>query len=162
MTSKQPHPQRCENKMTGDVITLSKDEYERLAAYRKRVIPYMCPDEAKDWQVFFDLVETRTHSSAAEPAPDLSHIREDRRGCLNCLNPDCPVWQTADQNCWKSQKEHDAATKQAAREEVIQQFIDFGMSGKCVKTDKAVSCDAICERDCFVCFAESLRGGDAP
>jgi len=108
--------------------------------------------------------DTRSHSSAAEPAPDLSHIREDRRGCLNCLNPDCPVWQTADQNCWKSQKEHDAATKQAAREEVIQQFIDFGMSGKCVKTDKAeaVSCDAICERDCFVCFAESLRGGDAP
>ncbi len=68
MTSEQPHPERCENKMTGDVITLSKDEYERLAAYRKRVIPYMCPDEAKDWQVFFDLVETRTHSSATEPA----------------------------------------------------------------------------------------------
>jgi hypothetical protein len=108
------------------------------------------------------LVGCASHSSATESAPDLSHIREDRRGCLNCLNPDCPVWQTADQNCWKSQKEHDAATKQAAREEVIQQFIDFGMSGKCVKTDKAVSCDAICERDCFVCFAESLRGGDAP
>ena len=49
--------------------------------------------------------------------------------------------------------------QQAEREQVIQQFIDFGMSGKCVKTDKAVSCDAICEHDCIVCFAESLRGG---
>lgn len=33
--------------------------------------------------------------------PDLSHIAPNRRGCLTCLSPDCPVWQAADQNCWK-------------------------------------------------------------
>ncbi len=155
---KQPHPQRCETCKNVDC-----DLHEQGKGNRN-------PETGYEWDHHYwyhkiiDEVGCASHSSATEPAPDLSHIREDRRGCLNCLNPDCPVWQTADQNCWKSQKEHDAATKQAAREEVIQQFIDFGMSGKCVKTDKAeaVSCDAICERDCFVCFAESLRGGDAP
>lgn len=44
-----------------------------------------------------------------------------------------------------------------AREQTIKLFIDFGKSGKCCKTDDPVSCDAICEHDCTVCFAESLR-----
>lgn len=34
--------------------------------------------------------------------PDLGHISPERRGCLTCLDPECPIWQTADQNCWKS------------------------------------------------------------
>jgi hypothetical protein len=39
----------------------------------------------------------------------------------------------------------------------INKFIEFGKSSRCVKTGKEVSCDAICEHDCIVCFAESLR-----
>ena len=107
---KQPHPQRCETCRWRKPPLM-----DQCAAYREHSID--C------FEAYFDdftsIVGCASHSSATEPAPDLSHIREDRRGCLNCLNPDCPVWQTADQNCWKSQKEHDAATKQAAREEVL-------------------------------------------
>jgi len=110
--TEQPHPQRCE--------TCKKYSERTHPIYEGNIIAF-CGEERTQ-------VETKaitsnhgcaSHSSATEPAPDLSHIREDRRGCLNCLDPDCPVWQTADQNCWKSQKEHDAATKQAAREEVL-------------------------------------------
>jgi len=32
-------------------------------------------------------------------------IAEQRHGCLTCFDPTCPVWQAADQNCWKSEKE---------------------------------------------------------
>ena len=32
-------------------------------------------------------------------------ILKHKRGCLTCRSPDCPVWQAADQNCWKSEKE---------------------------------------------------------
>lgn len=57
--------------------------------------------------------DTRTHS-ASEPTPDLSHISEERRSCLFCLDPCCPIWQAADQNCWMSQKEHDTRTHSAS------------------------------------------------
>ena len=35
----------------------------------------------------------------------IDRILEHKRGCLTCRSPDCPVWQAADQNCWKSEKE---------------------------------------------------------
>jgi len=38
----------------------------------------------------------------------INSIIEQKRGCLTCRDPECPVWQAADQNCWKSQGEHDA------------------------------------------------------
>ena len=53
---------------------------------------------------------------------DLNVIKEivsQKRGCLTCHNPDCPVWQTADQNCWKSQKEHDDQVRAEEREKVL-------------------------------------------
>jgi len=47
-----------------------------------------------------------------------------RQGCLTCSNPDCPVWQAADQNCWKSQGKHDAAIAAKAREEVLEELLN--------------------------------------
>ena len=45
-----------------------------------------------------------SHSTPTEQRkPDLSHITPERKGCLTCLAPDCPIWQAADQNCWKLQ-----------------------------------------------------------
>ena len=32
-------------------------------------------------------------------------ISEQRCGCLTCFDKQCPVWQAADQNCWRSGKE---------------------------------------------------------
>jgi hypothetical protein len=32
-------------------------------------------------------------------------ISSQRHGCLTCFDHTCPVWQTADQNCWKSEKD---------------------------------------------------------
>ena len=69
-----------------------------------------CPREGCPYDTRFrDLIQ----------AVDLSHIKPDRRGCLTCLNPDCPIWQAADQNCWESQKEHDAAIAAAAHKKVL-------------------------------------------
>ena len=34
--------------------------------------------------------------------------------CISCQDKDCDVWITADQTCWKSSKEHDAAIVSAA------------------------------------------------
>jgi len=55
-------------------------------------------------------LRTRPHT----PAPDMKEIIEAKRGCLTCLNPDCPIWQAADQNCWKPQQEHDTAIARTA------------------------------------------------
>ena len=64
--------------------------------------------EHADWgmtnfQKFKD--KLRPYNPQAEQKPDLSHITPERRGCLTCLAPDCPIWQAADQNCWKPQAE---------------------------------------------------------
>jgi hypothetical protein len=39
----------------------------------------------------------------------INSIIEHKRGCLICRNPECPIWQAADQNCWKSQEGYDAS-----------------------------------------------------
>jgi hypothetical protein len=39
----------------------------------------------------------------------INSIIEQKRGCLTCRNLECPIWQAADQNCWKSQEGHDAS-----------------------------------------------------
>jgi hypothetical protein len=79
----------------------------------------------------------------------IKEIISQKRGCLTCRAPDCPVWQVADrpvwqaadQNCWKSQTvprcssclpgtplcdecykeqiQHDAATRAEERESVL-------------------------------------------
>ena len=41
----------------------------------------------------------------SEHDAQIKEVAEQQRGCLTCLAPDCTVWQTADQNCWKSEKE---------------------------------------------------------
>lgn len=136
MTQPHPHPQRCE--------TCKKYSERTHPIYEGNIIAF-CGEERTQ-------VETKaitsnhgcaSHSSASEPVAE-----------------NCPHWKCG--TCNKSFGLIEEEARKEERERVIQQFIDFEMSGKCVKTDKAVSCDAICERDCFVCFAESLRGGDAP
>jgi hypothetical protein len=62
-----------------------------------------------------------------QPIPDLSHISPDRHGCLDCLNPECTLWQAADQNCWKSQKEYNLDIAAKEREKV-KKIIDSGKS----------------------------------
>ncbi len=49
----------------------------------------------------------------------INFIIEQKRGCLTCLNPECPIWQGANQNCWKSQKEHDTTIAIKTREDVF-------------------------------------------
>jgi len=125
-----PHPQRCETCKH----KLPDCDKEALGS---RVCKKIFLEDPKALQIgipyFIDIVGCASHSSATE-------LEESEQ------------WRRVYENGYTD-------GQQAEREQVIQQFIDFEMSGKCVKTDKAVSCDAICERDCFVCFAESLRGG---
>ena len=47
--------------------------------------------------------------------------------CISCQDKDCDVWITADQTCWKSSKEHDAAIASAA----IQQDREKAKIGQC-------------------------------
>lgn len=44
-------------------------------------------------------------------------ISSQRHGCLTCFDSDCAVWQTADQNCWKSEK--DAIKKERERVSIL-------------------------------------------
>ena len=75
-----PHPQRCD----------IENQCQHFCVYKQMVCSVY--------------IRCASHSNATEQQkPDLSHITPERRGCLTCLAPDCPIWQAADQNCWKLQ-----------------------------------------------------------
>ena len=116
-----------------------------------------CPDNPTAWEVIHALQRPHTPAApATEPLPidglqAFPFRLSDPKCCKDCWESEPLCHDT----CGKYEMERDAAI----REQVIQTFIDFGKSGKCVKTKEPVSCDSICEHDCIVCFAESLRGG---
>jgi len=47
-------------------------------------------------------IRSRPLSSALKK---IDRILKHKRGCLTCRDLKCMVWQVADQNCWKSEKE---------------------------------------------------------
>ena len=55
----------------------------------------------------------------------MSDINYHERGCLTCRSPDCPVWQAADQNCWKSQADNDAQVAKKERERVLCELLAY-------------------------------------
>jgi len=71
-------------------------------------------DPAMDKQKIWARVRSRPLSEA---------IAEQRHGCLTCFDPTCPVWQAADQNCWKSQADNDAEVAKAERERVLDNLL---------------------------------------
>lgn len=95
---------------------------------------YSAPEFQCTPRIMANKIRSRPHP--APQAPDFSHISEDRHGCLTCLNPGCPIWQAADQNCWKSQKEHDAAIARKAREDVLDKI-----QAKCTEEINHFVCD---------------------
>ena len=75
---------------------------------------FFIDDDAKE---DFKTIRSRPHTPEA-----ITEIISQKRGCLTCRAPDCPVWQAADQNCWKSQEDHDAATRADERERVLEKL----------------------------------------
>jgi len=57
----------------------------------------------------------------------IKKIISHERGCLTCRSPDCPVWQAADQNCWKSQADNDAQVAKKEREKVRPEVWQFAL-----------------------------------
>ena len=94
------------------------EEQLKIILERRGAIYISCQGKFRDEIV----AEVRSHpyNPQAEQKPDLSHITPERRGCLTCLAPDCPVWQAADQNCWKPQ----TYNPQAEREKVLDEYND--------------------------------------
>ena len=74
----------------------------------------------------------------------MSDINYHERGCLTCRSPDCPVWQAADQNCWKSQADNDAQVAKKEGERVLDKYLDllvscrFELDGEIVVTMSAI------------------------
>ena len=58
----------------------------------------------------------------------MSDINYHKRGCLTCRSPDCPVWQAADQNCWKSQADNDAQVAKKEGERVLDKYLELLVS----------------------------------
>lgn len=103
MTAEQ-HPQRC---LHSHICKWNKDNYQDC-------IDTDCASHRY----------TYGNNQQSEHLPDLSHIAPGRRGCLTCLDPTCPVWQAADQNCWKSLADHNAAIRKDEREKVLDEVRD--------------------------------------
>jgi len=83
----------------------------------------VCREYAHNLSISYDpCCVTCEHDTRIRPTPAsedlLKEIASARRGCLTCLNPECPVWQAADQNCWKSQENYD----QQVREKVLDEL----------------------------------------
>lgn len=66
------------------------------------------------------MIRSRPHNPDA-----VKEIISHKRGCLTCHNPDCWIWQTADQNCWKSQKEHDDQVRSDVLDEMIKKINEY-------------------------------------
>ena len=69
----------------------------------------------------------------------LSEVISSRHGCLTCFDSNCPVWQTADQNCWKPQEAHDTAIRKAEREGVLDKLKVWWQERQ--EDDTSYSCD---------------------
>lgn len=75
-----------------------------------------------------------THAPNLILTKPMLEILKRRRGCLSCFDDECAVNVAADQKCWKSMDEHDAAIEQAAREKTLDEVRDAcvaAMSGRC-------------------------------
>jgi len=108
--------------MTDYVI--SEDE---LKEHTKLCVAYGATDNVRtvgDLSMKLDdmdkTIRSRPLSSALKK---MNRILEHKRGCLTCRSPDCPVWQSVDQNCWKSQKAHDAQVAKQERENTLNEFM---------------------------------------
>ena len=81
----------------------------------------------------------------------INSIIEQKRGCLTCRDPECPVWQAADQNCWKSQEGRDDAIRQDERDKIYKRL-------EAMRTEaELVTCVTWADIDCL--FAE-LKDGE--
>ena len=77
-------------------------------------------------------------------------IAEQRHGCLTCFDPTCPVWQAADQNCWKSQSDHDAQVSKKEREKFLEEI--------CIVSNGKTTIKISDIKDLHDTYVESLRG----
>lgn len=87
--------------------------------YAEYIISTMCGKNPQEWDTAKKEAIEAIRSRPVPAASGLTSTPSDRRGCLTCFDPDCPVWQTADQTCWKGLSEHNAAIRKDEREKIL-------------------------------------------
>lgn len=98
--------------------------------YAEYIISTMCGKNPQEWDTAKKEAIEAIRSRPVPAASGLTSTPSDRRGCLTCFDPDCPVWQTADQTCWKGLSEHAAAIRKDERERVLNKLFPKSHSGE--------------------------------